>query len=43
MGIVDAEEDFLHGDVVIDETFKADQLRHEEAHLILIFGRCQKE
>lgn len=43
MGIVDAEEDFLHGDVVVDEAFEADQLGYEEAHLVLIFCRCQKE
>lgn len=43
MGVVDTEEDFLHGNVVIDEAFKADQLGDEEAHLILIFCRRQEE
>ena len=43
MGIVDAEEDFLHGNVVIDEAFKADQLGYEKTHFILIFCRRQEE
>ena len=41
MRVVDAEKDFLHGYIVIDEAFEADQLGHEKAHLILIFSRCQ--
>ena len=41
MRVVDAEEDFLHGYIVIDEAFKSNQLGHEKAHLIFIFSRCQ--
>lgn len=43
MRVVDAEKDFLHGYIVIDEAFKPNQLRDEKAHLILIFSRCQEE
>ena len=41
MRVVHAEEDFLHGDVMVNEAFEADQLGYEEAHLILVFSRCQ--
>ena len=43
MRVVHAEEDFLHGDVMVNEAFEADQLGYEEAHLILVFSRCQQE
>ena len=43
MRVVDAEKDFLHGYIVIDEAFKSNQLGHEKTHLILIFCRRQEE
>ena len=43
MGVVHAQEDFLHGHVVVDKPFESDELRRQEAELIPVFRRRQQE